>query len=210
MRKLFSIFTFYKYVLTNNPKKYEMALNRNSRMSIILAPIFLYPLASMAYYLFSNLWYVYALSMILVLVNMLLFSKVYFKAQDIYRKNKMEEEAKREEKRREDERRQQEIHERMWRDYIEHLRQEQIRIAKEKWENEQRHKQYYQRQQSNNSIDRNMANAMKLLGLKDGFTEKDVKSSYRRLSKIHHPDVGGTEENFKRLNKAYKYVMDRI
>ena len=30
--------------------------------------------------------------------------------------------------------------------------------------------------------------ALSILGLKTGFTEDDLKQSYRRLSKIYHPD----------------------
>lgn len=66
-------------------------------------------------------------------------------------------------------------------------------------------RQYHEQQ-----VDRNMINAMKLLELEEGFTKQDVKAAYRKMSKIHHPDVGGLEVNFKRLNKAYKYIMDRI
>lgn len=56
----------------------------------------------------------------------------------------------------------------------------------------------------------NIANAMNLLGLSYGFTEEDVKKAYKRLSKIHHPDVGGLPENFKRLKKAYDYLINNM
>ena len=66
-------------------------------------------------------------------------------------------------------------------------------------EKERRRREY---QQQNTYIDPNIINAMKLLNLKEGFTMQDLKKSYKHLVKIHHPDVGGTTENFKRLNKA--------
>ena len=109
--------------------------------------------------------------------------------------------------------------ERAYHEWVNYMRQEQ---AKERMRSEERARRIYEEYYRNNidtnsnnnnknqSIDQNMVNAKKLLGLKDNFTQKDVKSAYRKLSKIHHPDIGGTEENFKRLNKAYNYVMERI
>ena len=34
-----------------------------------------------------------------------------------------------------------------------------------------------------------------------------IKTSYKRLAKIYHPDVGGDEEKFKRLNDAHKQML---
>ncbi len=69
-------------------------------------------------------------------------------------------------------------------------------------------KNYYNNREQN--LDKNMINAMKLLGLQENFTTKDLKTAYRKLARIHHPDVGGTEENFKRLNKAYQYIVNNM
>jgi len=38
----------------------------------------------------------------------------------------------------------------------------------------------------------------------DCFTEAEVKSRYRDLCKIHHPDLGGMEETMKAVNLAYE------
>jgi len=69
-------------------------------------------------------------------------------------------------------------------------------------------KNYYNNREQ--YYDKNMINAMKLLGLQKNFTTKDLKTAYRKLARIHHPDVGGTEENFKRLNKAYQYIINNM
>ena len=47
-----------------------------------------------------------------------------------------------------------------------------------------------------------------ILGLKYNATEKEIKSVYRKLSKIYHPDMVGTgnEEMFKKVNNAYKEI----
>ncbi len=34
-----------------------------------------------------------------------------------------------------------------------------------------------------------------------------IKSAYKRLAKIHHPDVGGDPEEFKKLNEAHQQML---
>jgi hypothetical protein len=54
--------------------------------------------------------------------------------------------------------------------------------------------------------------SMKLLQLKmeelisDGNVAK-IKTSYKKLAKIYHPDVGGDAEKFKRLNEAHQQML---
>jgi DnaJ-class molecular chaperone len=55
--------------------------------------------------------------------------------------------------------------------------------------------------------------ARKLLGLGEAATLKEIKTAYRKLAHRHHPDKhrgdDSTEsENMKRLNWAYKLLMD--
>ena len=55
--------------------------------------------------------------------------------------------------------------------------------------------------------------ARKLLGLGEAATLKEIKRAYRTLAHRHHPDkhgsaVGETAEIMKRLNWAYKLLMD--
>lgn len=38
----------------------------------------------------------------------------------------------------------------------------------------------------------------------------DIKAAFRRLSKIHHPDCGGTHEEFTKISKAYNEAMKGI
>ncbi len=40
------------------------------------------------------------------------------------------------------------------------------------------------------------------------ISKEDVKSKYRSLAKIHHPDKGGNEEVFKELNYEYSYFNE--
>jgi hypothetical protein len=40
----------------------------------------------------------------------------------------------------------------------------------------------------------------------DGCTSK-IKSAYKKMAKVHHPDVGGDEEKFKKLNDAHEQML---
>ncbi|MCJ7595260.1 MAG: DnaJ domain-containing protein [Desulfobacterales bacterium] len=42
--------------------------------------------------------------------------------------------------------------------------------------------------------------------LSDGHVEK-IRSSYKKLAKIYHPDVGGDAEKFKKLNEAHQQIL---
>ena len=40
------------------------------------------------------------------------------------------------------------------------------------------------------------------------FTKEEIKAAYRRLVKIHHPDRGGIQDNFIKLNNAYEVLKE--
>jgi len=40
----------------------------------------------------------------------------------------------------------------------------------------------------------------------EGITRK-IKSAYKRMAKVHHPDVGGDEDAFKKLNAAHEQML---
>jgi DnaJ-class molecular chaperone len=55
--------------------------------------------------------------------------------------------------------------------------------------------------------------AKKLLGLGEAATLKEIKKAYRTLAHRHHPDKHGGDdsaesETMKRVNRAYKLIMD--
>lgn len=52
------------------------------------------------------------------------------------------------------------------------------------------------------------ADAVALLGLKDGWTKADVATAFRRAAIKNHPDRGGTTEKMQALNRA-KALLDR-
>ncbi len=53
--------------------------------------------------------------------------------------------------------------------------------------------------------------ARELLGLGETATLAEIKKAYRRLSKIHHPDLTGnetgSEEQMRRLSEAYQTLL---
>lgn len=46
--------------------------------------------------------------------------------------------------------------------------------------------------------------ALSLLNLTANSTTDEIKSTYRKLAKMHHPDRGGNKDNFLKLNAAYE------
>jgi DnaJ domain len=48
------------------------------------------------------------------------------------------------------------------------------------------------------------------LDLPQDASEEQIKSQFRRLAKVHHPDCGGDAEVFKRLMAAYEKAMEKI
>lgn len=47
------------------------------------------------------------------------------------------------------------------------------------------------------------------LEIKFPSTQEEVKKAFHRLAHIHHPDKGGDAEEFKRINAAYTFLMQR-
>jgi molecular chaperone DnaJ len=53
-----------------------------------------------------------------------------------------------------------------------------------------------------------MENYYDILGVDKNATKEEIKKKYRELSKKHHPDKGGDEEVFKKINEAYSVLSD--
>jgi DnaJ-domain-containing protein 1 len=49
--------------------------------------------------------------------------------------------------------------------------------------------------------------AYSTLGLQFGASQHDIKKAHRRLAKQHHPDLGGSAENFRKINEAYQLLI---
>lgn len=52
-----------------------------------------------------------------------------------------------------------------------------------------------------------MSNPLKQLGLPDDALPSQVRARWRELAAEHHPDKGGTVENFQLLEAAYKTAL---
>lgn len=50
----------------------------------------------------------------------------------------------------------------------------------------------------------------KVLGVAPGCTEKEVITAFRKLAPAAHPDTGGTNEKFQRLNSAKTEALRRV
>lgn len=86
---------------------------------------------------------------------------------------------------------------------IEKRKQEELR------EEEIRDRTRYQRSFSP-QIEAGLSKAFTLFNLDSSAQLEDVKKRYRALSKLYHPDTGGNEEEFKRLNQANQVLMQHF
>ena len=62
----------------------------------------------------------------------------------------------------------------------------------------------------NKSSEFSIGEALHILGLKRGASQDSIKKSYRRLVKQHHPDLGGSADEFRKVNEAYQQLMMNI
>ena len=49
-----------------------------------------------------------------------------------------------------------------------------------------------------------------VLGVQEDANKSDIVNAFRSLAKIHHPDVGGTNEDFKRIRSAYESGISNL
>ncbi|NTU90132.1 MAG: DnaJ domain-containing protein [Actinobacteria bacterium] len=47
-----------------------------------------------------------------------------------------------------------------------------------------------------------------ILGLARSASAEEIKKAFRKLARKHHPDTGGDEETFKKINEAYEVLSD--
>jgi curved DNA-binding protein len=47
-----------------------------------------------------------------------------------------------------------------------------------------------------------------ILGISKNASEQDIRKAYKKQSMKHHPDRGGDEEQFKKVNEAYSVLKD--
>jgi len=52
-------------------------------------------------------------------------------------------------------------------------------------------------------------NYYEILEIDKNATELDIRKAYIELAKKAHPDRGGNEEEFKKVNKAYEILIDK-
>ena len=49
-------------------------------------------------------------------------------------------------------------------------------------------------------------NYYEILELKNFSSSEEIRSKYKDLIKINHPDKGGKQEDFERIKKAYEFL----
>ena len=53
-----------------------------------------------------------------------------------------------------------------------------------------------------------MSKYLNLLGLESGATIAQIKTAWRKLAKLNHPDYGGDAGAFNKLRNAYKKALE--
>lgn len=53
-----------------------------------------------------------------------------------------------------------------------------------------------------------MNNPYKILGVRKNAKIENIKKAFRKLSKKHHPDKGGDEKEFQKINDAWEILKD--
>lgn len=48
----------------------------------------------------------------------------------------------------------------------------------------------------------------RILGINKNATPEEIKKAYRKLASIHHPDKGGSKEEFQKIEEAYRTLSD--
>jgi hypothetical protein len=56
------------------------------------------------------------------------------------------------------------------------------------------------------SLDSPSSGDYEVLGIRHGATQEEVRAAFRQKAKEHHPDVGGSAEQFRKLVAAYKRI----
>jgi DnaJ domain len=79
------------------------------------------------------------------------------------------------------------------------------------WEARMRSEQYSSRFQERYYASHTVVDtAFRFFGLQHTATQEDLKKQYRQLVKRYHPDTGGDEATFKRLQQAYSILKTYI
>jgi DnaJ-class molecular chaperone len=51
-------------------------------------------------------------------------------------------------------------------------------------------------------------NLYEILNIEKNSSIDDIKKSYKKMVKIHHPDKGGKKEDFEKVRLAYEILSD--
>lgn len=207
---LFTFFEFYYYAITRNKKRFKLVNEKNSMLTILLTPVLLFLIHMTASFvvLFHTdsvlLTYTLPIWAFIVVGNLAYANMV----RDEFWKDKRKQrdaEIRKERKEKEAE----EMY-RQWQSYT-RMKEESARMKEEsnRQERERRERMYKNANQNSYTVDINRMNALRLMGLNGNPNVKDIKSAYKRLAKIHHPDLGGTQTNFIKLTRAYDYLMNK-
>jgi DnaJ-class molecular chaperone len=53
-----------------------------------------------------------------------------------------------------------------------------------------------------------MSDYYNILGISKSASDDEIKNSYRKLARTHHPDKGGDKDKFQKIQEAYETLSD--
>lgn len=212
LRKYFSFFEFYYYVMKKNPKRFDLAHgNTINYLTVLMTPLVLW-LIVMNWFLITGSGFALIAFItfgIALILNLIFTHSVLNEAREIerekYRKKREEEEyARRVE---ETLRRQRERDEEIIR-----RREEEIKRAEyyERVKRAERADRAEQHRRKLANTEHQLIQLYSVLGIEPTTDINVIKKAYRQKAKQHHPDMGGDELSFTNVNKAYEIILKYI
>lgn len=198
LRKYFSFFEFYYYVLKKSPKRYSLAHgNIVNHLVVLMTPLVLWLLTMILFIFTGSGWalIIFLLFGIGLLLNLVFTHSVINKAREI----------EREKRRRIQE---EEEHIRRVAETLRNQRERDEQIRRRREEESRRATQHRRKLEA--KTENQIIQLYAVLGINPTTNTDVIKKAYRQKAKQHHPDMGGDELLFRNTNKAYKIILELI
>lgn len=188
MKAIINFFKFYFYLIKRDPKRFDLVNHHPESFHILLVPIFIMVFHMITAMILLDIRFTHWLAIHILIVPGTLIAYTLVR-NEAWERDRQERRKKEETKLK-----------KQWEEF-----QQRIKVAKERMERERK-----QQQKNTNSVMQygNIEAAYDMLDLPINADVQSIKLAFRKLSKIHHPDMPeGNEEMFIRLTHAYDKIL---